>query len=121
MARASLQVARELAGERLDRVLATVPEIGSRALAARMLAEGEVLQLMNSGDANVDEHRYLDVIRRKTAKLFEASTRLGAVLAGATPDSARLAAAGGRRPDSRRGRQRFRTLSRALCQPVCDR
>ena len=43
MTRASLQVASELAGERLDRVLASVPEIGSRALAARMLADGEVL------------------------------------------------------------------------------
>ena len=53
--------------------------------ATNVIAEGEVLQLMNSGDANVDEHRYLDVIRRKTAKLFEASTRLGAVLASAEP------------------------------------
>ena len=43
MTRAKLQVASELAGERLDRVLATVPEIGSRALAVRMLSEGEVL------------------------------------------------------------------------------
>ncbi len=42
MTRARLQVASELAGERLDRVLATVPEIGSRALAARMLARGDV-------------------------------------------------------------------------------
>jgi 23S rRNA pseudouridine1911/1915/1917 synthase len=41
--RAKLQVASELAGERLDRVLASVPEVGTRALAARMLAEGEVL------------------------------------------------------------------------------
>jgi len=41
--RAKLLVASELAGERLDRVLATVPEIGSRALAVRMLAEGDVL------------------------------------------------------------------------------
>jgi len=41
--RAKLQVASELAGERLDRVLATAPEIGSRALAVRMLSEGEVL------------------------------------------------------------------------------
>ena len=43
MTRATLQVASELAGERLDRVLANLPEVGSRALAARMLAEGEVL------------------------------------------------------------------------------
>jgi 23S rRNA pseudouridine1911/1915/1917 synthase len=43
LTRASLQVASELAGERLDLVLATVPQIGSRALAARMIADGEVL------------------------------------------------------------------------------
>ncbi|MEO8739027.1 MAG: polyprenyl synthetase family protein [Casimicrobiaceae bacterium] len=54
--------------------------------ATNVIAEGEVLQLMNSGDADVDEQRYLDVIRRKTAKLFEASTRLGAVLGDVAPD-----------------------------------
>jgi octaprenyl-diphosphate synthase len=54
--------------------------------ATNVIAEGEVLQLMNSGDVNVDELRYLDVIRRKTAKLFEASTRLGAVLGDAGPE-----------------------------------
>ena len=43
MTRAKLLVASELAGERLDRVLATAPEVGSRALAARILAEGTVL------------------------------------------------------------------------------
>ena len=48
--------------------------------ATNVIAEGEVMQLMNSGDPEVDEERYLDVIRRKTAKLFEAATRLGAVL-----------------------------------------
>ena len=53
--------------------------------ATNVIAEGEVMQLMNSGNAEVDEQRYLDVIRRKTAKLFEAATRLGAVLGNATP------------------------------------
>jgi len=43
--------------------------------------EGEVLQLMQSGRADVDEDAYLAVIHRKTAKLFEAAARLGAVLA----------------------------------------
>lgn len=43
MTRSKLQVASELAGERLDRVLASAPEVGSRALAARLLAEGGVL------------------------------------------------------------------------------
>jgi octaprenyl-diphosphate synthase len=53
--------------------------------ATNVIAEGEVMQLMNSGDPEVDEQRYLDVIRRKTAKLFEAATRLGAVLGNAPP------------------------------------
>jgi octaprenyl-diphosphate synthase len=52
--------------------------------ATNMIAEGEVLQLMNCRDPAVDEGRYLEVIRRKTAKLFEAAARLGAVL-GAVP------------------------------------
>jgi octaprenyl-diphosphate synthase len=47
------------------------------------IAEGEVLQLMNCHDPAVDERAYLEVIRRKTAKLFEAAARLGAVLARA--------------------------------------
>jgi octaprenyl-diphosphate synthase len=51
--------------------------------ATNTIAEGEVLQLMNCHDPEVDERRYLEVIRRKTAKLFEAAARLGAVLAGA--------------------------------------
>ena len=50
--------------------------------ATNIIAEGEVLQLMNMHDADVDEASYLRVIRSKTAKLFEASARLGAVLAG---------------------------------------
>ena len=51
--------------------------------ATNTIAEGEVLQLMNCHDPDVGEARYLDVVRRKTAKLFEAAARLGAVLAGA--------------------------------------
>ena len=50
--------------------------------ATNTIAEGEVLQLMNCHDPDVDEARYLEVIRRKTAKLFEAAARLGAVLSG---------------------------------------
>ncbi len=53
------------------------------AEATNTIAEGEVLQLMNCHDPRVDEHAYLEVIRRKTAKLFEAAARLGAVLAEA--------------------------------------
>ena len=51
--------------------------------ATNVIAEGEVLQLMNMHDASLDEAGYLRVIRSKTAKLFEASARLGAVLAQA--------------------------------------
>jgi octaprenyl-diphosphate synthase len=51
--------------------------------ATNVIAEGEVLQLMNMHDATLDETAYLRVIRSKTAKLFEASARLGALLAGA--------------------------------------
>jgi octaprenyl-diphosphate synthase len=53
------------------------------AEATNTIAGGEVLQLMGSHDPEVDEERYLEVIRRKTAKLFEAAARLGGVLAGA--------------------------------------
>ena len=54
--------------------------------ATNVIAEGEVLQLMNCHDADVDEQRYLQVIRYKTAKLFEAAAQLGAILGGATPE-----------------------------------
>jgi len=48
--------------------------------ATNVIAEGEVMQLMNMHDASLSEQDYLTVIRSKTAKLFEASTRLPAVL-----------------------------------------
>jgi octaprenyl-diphosphate synthase len=53
--------------------------------ATNVIAEGEVMQLMNMHDPELDEAAYLQVIRSKTAKLFEASARLGAVLAKAPP------------------------------------
>jgi octaprenyl-diphosphate synthase len=53
--------------------------------ATNVIAEGEVMQLMNSGDPGIDEAAYLGVIQRKTAKLFEAAAQMGAVLGGATP------------------------------------
>lgn len=53
------------------------------AEATNVIAEGEVLQLMNMHDPDLSVEDYLQVIRFKTAKLFEASGRLGAVLAGA--------------------------------------
>ncbi|AGA31872.1 Octaprenyl-diphosphate synthase / Dimethylallyltransferase / Geranyltranstransferase (farnesyldiphosphate synthase) / Geranylgeranyl pyrophosphate synthetase [Thioalkalivibrio nitratireducens DSM 14787] len=51
------------------------------AHATNVIAEGEVMQLMNCHDADVDEARYMEVIRSKTAKLFEAACQMGAVLA----------------------------------------
>ena len=54
--------------------------------ATNLIAEGEVLQLMNAGDADTTESRYLAVIYRKTAKLFEAGAQIAAVLAGASPE-----------------------------------
>lgn len=50
-----------------------------------VIAEGEVMQLMNMHNAALDEAGYLQVIRSKTAKLFEASARVGAILSGANP------------------------------------
>lgn len=54
--------------------------------ATNVIAEGEVLQLMNCHDADVDEARYLQVIRFKTAKLFEAAAQIGAIIGGASPE-----------------------------------
>jgi octaprenyl-diphosphate synthase len=52
--------------------------------ATNVIAEGEVMQLMNCHNPDIREEGYLEVIRCKTAKLFEAATRLGAIL-GAAP------------------------------------
>jgi len=60
--------------------------------ATNRIAEGEVLQLLNRNDPDTTEERYLEVIERKTATLFEAGTRLGAVLAQ-VPEPMEVAAA----------------------------
>jgi octaprenyl-diphosphate synthase len=54
------------------------------AEATNIIAEGEVLQLLNVHDADVTDEAYLKVIHYKTAKLFEAATRLGAVVCNAS-------------------------------------
>ncbi len=54
--------------------------------ATNVIAEGEVMQLMNMHNAALDEAGYLQVIRSKTAKLFEASARVGAILAGSSTE-----------------------------------
>jgi len=64
--------------------------------ATNVIAEGEVLQLLNMHDPDVSEARYLQVIRSKTAKLFEAAAQLGALIAGATDAEIDAAAEYGR-------------------------
>ena len=59
------------------RVMAVMAE------ATNVIAEGEVLQLLNINEPDTDEASYLKVIRYKTAKLFEAATQVGAILGGA--------------------------------------
>ncbi|THF65945.1 octaprenyl diphosphate synthase [Pseudothauera nasutitermitis] len=54
--------------------------------ATNIIAEGEVLQLLNCHDADVGIDDYLRVIRYKTAKLFEAAARLGGILGGGTAE-----------------------------------
>jgi len=51
-----------------------------------VIAEGEVLQLLNCNDADTSEESYLEVIHHKTAKLFEAAGLLGAVISKASPE-----------------------------------
>ncbi|HIQ40413.1 MAG TPA: octaprenyl diphosphate synthase, partial [Sulfurivirga caldicuralii] len=62
--------------------------------ATNVIAAGEVMQLLNIGNADIDEADYLEVIYRKTAKLFEAAARMGAVLTQQPELEAPLAAYG---------------------------
>jgi octaprenyl-diphosphate synthase len=65
------------------------------ANATNAISEGEVLQLMNCNDPEVNEERYLRVIELKTSRLFQAAAEVGAIAADATPEQqARLAAYG---------------------------
>jgi octaprenyl-diphosphate synthase len=64
--------------------------------ATNTIAEGEVLQLMNMHDADLAVDEYVRVIRFKTAKLFEASARLGAILGGANAATEEACAGYGR-------------------------
>lgn len=66
------------------------------ANATNVIAEGEVLQLLNMHDPDVTEERYLHVIHSKTAKLFEAAAQLGALIAGATESEIAAASEYGR-------------------------
>jgi octaprenyl-diphosphate synthase len=64
--------------------------------ATTVIAEGEVLQLLNVHDPDVSLDRYLQVVRYKTAKLFEAAAQVGAIVAGASRSVQQAAAAYGR-------------------------
>jgi len=64
--------------------------------ATNTIAEGEVLQLMNMHDPDVNEARYMQVIHYKTGKLFEASCALGALLAAGSSEQYQAAEAYGR-------------------------
>jgi len=69
----SFQMMVELGDLRIQEVMAN---------ATNTIAEGEVLQLMNAHDPETTEQRYLEVIYRKTAKLFEAGAQMAAILSG---------------------------------------
>ncbi|MGE4368799.1 MAG: polyprenyl synthetase family protein [Burkholderiaceae bacterium] len=64
--------------------------------ATTVIAEGEVLQLLNVHDPDVSLDRYLQVVRYKTAKLFEAAAEVGAIVAGGSALQQQAAAAYGR-------------------------
>ena len=59
----------------------SVKVMGILASASARLAEGEVMQLLTANDTETSETAYLDVIKAKTAQLFAAACRLGAVVA----------------------------------------
>ncbi len=66
--------------------LGSMEIMGILANTTNIISEGEVQQLINAKDPSVTEHAYLDVIRGKTAQLFEGAASSAAVLADATPD-----------------------------------
>ena len=74
-----------------SRAFEMMVEVGSMRIMEIMaqttntIAEGEVMQLLNCHDPDTSEARYMEVIRCKTAKLFEAAARIGAVLGGQSP------------------------------------
>jgi octaprenyl-diphosphate synthase len=69
---------------------------GVMADATNTIAMGEVLQLMNAHDPDTSEQSYLEVIYRKTARLFEAGAQMAAILAQAAPAVERAMVAYGR-------------------------
>lgn len=84
-----------------SRAFEMMVEVGSMPImeilahTTNTIAEGEVLQLLNCHDADTTEQRYMEVIRSKTAKLFEAASQIGAVLGGQAQATERAMAAYG--------------------------
>ena len=76
--------------------LASQPVMEIMAEATNVIAEGEVLQLMNAHDPDTTEQRYLEVIYRKTARLFQAGAEVAAVLAEVSAERRAALAAYGR-------------------------
>ena len=74
----------------------SMPAMAVLSAATTVIAEGEVLQLLNVHDPDVSLERYLQVVRYKTAKLFEAAAQVGAIVAGASPEMEEAMAAYGR-------------------------
>ncbi|MDZ7828364.1 MAG: octaprenyl diphosphate synthase [Halofilum sp. (in: g-proteobacteria)] len=76
-----------------SRAFEMMVEVGSMrvmeilARTTNTIAEGEVMQLLNIHDAGTTEAQYLEIIRSKTAKLFEAAVRIGGVLGGVDDDT----------------------------------
>jgi octaprenyl-diphosphate synthase len=79
-----------MAAVRSQRVIEIMAE------ATNVIAEGEVLQLMNARDPDTTEQRYLEVIHRKTAQLFQAGAEVAAVVSGAPLEQQRALARYGR-------------------------
>ncbi|HEY8510179.1 MAG TPA: octaprenyl diphosphate synthase [Steroidobacteraceae bacterium] len=73
----AFQMMASLASQRVMEIMAD---------ATNVIAEGEVLQLMNAHDPHTTEQRYLEVIYRKTARLFEAGAEVAAVLSNSSPE-----------------------------------
>ncbi|NYT37626.1 octaprenyl diphosphate synthase [Allopusillimonas soli] len=74
----------------------SMPAMSVLSAATTVIAEGEVLQLLNVHDPDVSLDRYLQVVRYKTAKLFEAAAHVGAIVAEAAPGLQEAAATYGR-------------------------
>ncbi|MGV8924130.1 MAG: octaprenyl diphosphate synthase [Ewingella sp.] len=66
--------------------LESLPVLALMAKAVNVIAEGEVLQLMNCNDPDITEESYMQVIYSKTARLFEAASQASAMLANGTED-----------------------------------